>query len=300
VLCAGAIENARLLLASNRVIKVGLGNEHDTVGRFLMDHPRGPVGYFEATGSLEIQRAFGDYRFKGPRGLARVVPGLALSHDLQRREELLNCALWIYGEPSLDDPIRSATELARLHQPFRNAANLFRDPHITAEGVKRVMMGGRGSLRKMSTIALTCIVEQRPDPASRLTLSDRTDALGVPLPVIDWRVSEQEATTVRRACRLFSCEMTRLGLPVPELLPMIQEGESDFHLRDAAHPTGTTRMSLHPREGTVNPNCAVHGVRGLYVGGSSVFPTSGHANPTQMIVAMAVRLADHLKRETRT
>ena len=54
-------------------------------------------------------------------------------------------------------------------------------------------------------------------------------------------------------------------------------------------------MADDPAEGVVDRECQVHGVRGLFVAGSSVFPTSGHCNPTQMIVALAIRLADRLK-----
>jgi choline dehydrogenase-like flavoprotein len=65
-------------------------------------------------------------------------------------------------------------------------------------------------------------------------------------------------------------------------------------LWDMKHPSGITRMSASPRDGVVDANCLVHGVRNLYVAGSSVFPTTGHFNPTLMIVALAARLEQHL------
>ena len=65
---------------------------------------------------------------------------------------------------------------------------------------------------------------------------------------------------------------------------------------DAAHPIGTTRMSADPRLGVVDADCRVHGVPNLYMAGSSVFPTAGHAPPTFTIVCLALRLADHLRR----
>jgi choline dehydrogenase-like flavoprotein len=116
--------------------------------------------------------------------------------------------------------------------------------------------------------------------------------------VIDWRISEQEARTVRFAANRFAAEMRRLQLPEPELPLMIADPQAEFRLTEMAHPTGTTRMSADPQAGVVDTDCGVHGVRGLYVAGSSVFPTAGHANPTQMIVALAIRLADHLKSMT--
>jgi choline dehydrogenase-like flavoprotein len=58
---------------------------------------------------------------------------------------------------------------------------------------------------------------------------------------------------------------------------------------------GTTRMAADPRQGVVDADCRVHGIDNLYVAGSSVFPTCGAANPTLTIVALALRLADHLR-----
>ncbi|WP_442939924.1 GMC family oxidoreductase [Nostoc sp.] len=61
------------------------------------------------------------------------------------------------------------------------------------------------------------------------------------------------------------------------------------------HQMGATRMHVDPKQGVVNENCRVHGISNLYITGSSVFPTAGSANPTLTIVALAVRLADHIK-----
>jgi len=69
---------------------------------------------------------------------------------------------------------------------------------------------------------------------------------------------------------------------------------------DASHHIGTTRMSEHPRNGVVDANCKVHGVENLFIAGSSVFPTCGYANPTWSIVALALRLAEHLQQESNT
>ena len=65
---------------------------------------------------------------------------------------------------------------------------------------------------------------------------------------------------------------------------------------DASHHIGTTRISENPRQGVVDANCKVHGVQNLFIAGSSIFPTCGYANPTWTIAALAIRLADHLKK----
>jgi choline dehydrogenase-like flavoprotein len=58
---------------------------------------------------------------------------------------------------------------------------------------------------------------------------------------------------------------------------------------------GTTRMHRNPKYGVVDENCRLHGISNLYIAGPSVFPTSGYANPTLTIVALALRLFEHLR-----
>jgi choline dehydrogenase-like flavoprotein len=79
----------------------------------------------------------------------------------------------------------------------------------------------------------------------------------------------------------------RIDVDDPEYWPPIVGGGS--------HHMGTTRMHDDPSRGVVDRNCKVHGIDNLYVTGGSVFPTSGAANPTLTIVALTLRLADHLK-----
>jgi choline dehydrogenase-like flavoprotein len=62
------------------------------------------------------------------------------------------------------------------------------------------------------------------------------------------------------------------------------------------HHMGTTRMHVAPQHGVVDESSRVHGTTNLFVAGSSVFPSGGYANPTLTIVALALRLGDHLRR----
>jgi choline dehydrogenase-like flavoprotein len=147
---------------------------------------------------------------------------------------------------------------------------------------------------------LDCIVEQRPDPDSRLSLSDRTDCLGLPIARLDWRISDQERETVATFGNLICKEFQRIGLANPKLADWAKHRRlDDSRFVDVCHPTGTTRMASDARSGVVDTHCQVHGTEGLYIAGSSVFPTTGHANPTLMIVALAIRLADRLKQTLR-
>ena len=120
------------------------------------------------------------------------------------------------------------------------------------------------------------------------------DRLNMPVLVLDWKIGRGETDALMRLQALLDASLRRHGLGQ---LDTAREEFSERLYRDASHHLGTARMSANPRAGVVDEDCAVHGVRNLFVAGSAVFPTSGHANPTLTIVALAIRLAEHLKRE---
>ncbi len=297
VLCAGGIENARLLLASNRSAPAGLGNARDLVGRFLMDHPRGRVARFEVKGSDRLQRQFGLYRLKTSAGSHLFRHGVRLSPHVQAQEGLLNCTAWLSEVVTPDDPWHALKRFLRRKANVRkDAAILLANAGILGKGLYQYFIARNGLPRKLEGLELDCTVEQQPDPNSRVTLSHRVDRYGVPLSRIDWRISDQEQRTIRRTATLVAEEFSRLGLTTPVLDNwVVNAGGLPDTFLDVAHPIGTTRMSASASAGVVDPDCQVHGINGLYVAGSSVFPTSGHVNPTHMIVALAVRLADTLR-----
>ena len=294
VLAAGGIENPRLMLASTSTLPEGVGNRHDLVGRYLMDHLRGPVGLADRRDHDALQRAFGD-RYVPPAG--RATPGWALPPVLQQREALTNCAAWLFPLIDPADPF-SAVRAAR-RSPSGAVSAAFHHPAMLAHGMVRMRLGHSAPVRLLDRLELHVIVEQTPDRDSRVQLSDRRDAQGVPLTRIDWRVGEQEVRTARRMARLVADALREARYRPLQLLPLVDD-LAPFDLPDVAHPMGTTRMSADDALGVVDEQCAVHGMRGLWIAGSSVFPTGSHANPTGTIVALAVRLADHLRgRSTR-
>ena len=298
VVCAGGIENARLLLSSDDVMAQGLGNENDLVGRFLMDHPRASVARFQAKQGRAAMNRFGVFKSRAADA-NRYHLGVRLSPAIQRSEQLPNCAIWVVAfnfgpdDPPWDSLKRFLTREANVRQDLRaimmNSDLLFR-------GLKDYFILHRGLPHKFDTIDLEAMCEQFPNPDSRITLSDRRDPLGMRMPRIDWRVSEEEARSMRRITELMLEQLSRMGLEPPVLAEWVRDGAMfPDTLRDIAHTIGTTRMADGPACGVVDAQCQVHGVHGLFVAGSSVFPTAGHANPTQMIVALAVRVADTLK-----
>lgn len=308
VLACGGIDNARLLLCSRSASPDGLGNRHGLVGRYLSDHPFGPIATYTGRGSEALRRRLG-HRWLERNGTRHVYAlGLRLAPALQRREELLNGAIHIVERGERTAPVaRMGSAVRRLRQGALGhdlAADLvgaLGRPIDLAKGGYDRYVARRPALEIPDRVDFGCVVEQVPDSDSRVTLSERTDALGMPLARIDWRASDREFETARRMAELLKAEIGRLGFAPPDFAPWLDRGPDAFRalIHDMAHPMGTTRMAADPSRGVVDADCQVHGVAGLYVAGGSVFPTSGYMNPTLMIVALAIRLADHLERRIR-
>jgi choline dehydrogenase-like flavoprotein len=300
VLCAGGIENPRIMLCSNRVSPNGVGNEHDTVGRFLMDHPRDfeLIARVDAGDAERFRDLFGPHVMDNERGRHDFIFGYTLSPERQRAEQLLNTAAWPYEVYSPSDPFEAVTRLAKgpRDHVLRDAVIAAAHPALLLKAVRSRRIRQR-IRHKVERIGFLVSSEQVPNPDSRVQLGKVKDHLGLPISRVDWRVHELEARSQAALAQSIQSEFARLGLPAIRIADWVRNGNwKDAKFVDGCHPIGTTRMSVRPEDGVVDADCKVHGVDGLYVAGSSVFSTAGHANPTLMILALAVRLADHLRR----
>jgi choline dehydrogenase-like flavoprotein len=130
-----------------------------------------------------------------------------------------------------------------------------------------------------------------------VTLSKERDALGLPRARLDWRLSETDKLSLNRIVRAVAEEFgaQSLGRVRPALS---EDGNWPEETIGGYHHMGTTRMADSPDLGVVDANCQVHGVANLYIAGSSVFTTGGASNPTLTIVALALRLADHMRTQS--
>lgn len=303
VLAAGGIENARLLLASRSRVESGLGNHRDQVGRYLTDHTFAQVGRYGRRAGVEIRRRMGS-RWH-PYGSSREIYslGLRLANTLQRREQLLNAALHLVEFGSRANAISALGSALRSFKANPNSASVaalaaaVARPRGLAEGAYDRIVAKRVPLNLPEETIIGCVVEQELNPESRVMLSDQKNWLGQPLAQIDWRFSEREYETSKFVAEAFFGELNRLGIARPERPSWLDEGFDAWKapLTDLAHPSCATRMSSNASDGVVDENCKVHGFEGLYVIGSSVFATNGHMNPTYTIVALALRLSDHLR-----
>jgi choline dehydrogenase-like flavoprotein len=163
------------------------------------------------------------------------------------------------------------------------------------EGMRLVRehLGALAHQEPALAVRVTC--ESTPDPESRVTLGDRRDRFGMPRVRVDWRLHGEDRRGIDRLLGAMRHALVAQGVG-----RLVEGHEIDTQgwpvsTTGGKHHMGTTRMDENPRRGVVDPDCRVHGVENLFIAGSSVFPTAGYANPTLTIVALALRLADHLK-----
>jgi len=328
VLATGGIEVPRLLLSTRDRHPQGLGNAEDLLGRFYMCHIAGTIGSLQ----LDIPRDHVWHGYDVAEDGTYCRRRIALKPERQQEHGVGNIIFRLH-HPRIPDPRHrtgalSAIYLARRFISYeyakrladdpsagtgrwlRHVANLATDPFGTTGFLWHWLRDRSLAERKFPSViirpranlfSLDFHAEQVPNRASRIRLSRDTDALGLPKVMIDWRYADADVRTVSVAFDLLRKAFARSGLGTLEVGP--DEADIDAVIRrDGAyggHHIGTARMGSSPTMGVVDSNCRVYGVNNLYVAGSAVFPTSSQANPTLTIVALALRLADHLGAEAR-
>jgi choline dehydrogenase-like flavoprotein len=298
VLCCGGIENVRLLLNApeNVVRKV---NAFDNLGRYFAQHPRGRTATLTTTAAeaRRLQNLFGVFTRKS--GVQYEV-GFALSEDAQREHRLLNASATMYYEAGPESSWSAGVRLMaalRSKKPYRGMFYDMVKATTELRNLGRRIFRGRSALLSDPLVSVVVDLEQQPNFHSQVRLSDQIDPLGMKRAKLDWRISEIERTTARHLNNLIAEELKKLGFGQIDAAGWLTSATPvrDGELYGTYHHIGTTRMSKDPRDGVVNEDCRAHGVDNLYLAGCSVFPTGGHANPTLTIVALAIRLADHLR-----
>lgn len=177
----------------------------------------------------------------------------------------------------------------------RNVLRCMRQtPQFFPDAYRRLRFGTRPMGTPVS-YTLYARAEQSPNYNSRLLLSNEKDHLGVRRVNLDWRTSEIDHRAVPALVELIKEEFARLKLGQVQAHDWVRDGYWPDPLVGGPHHIGTTRMADNPKEGVVDRNAKVHGLDGLYLAGSSVFPTGGHANSTLTLLATTLRLCAHLE-----
>lgn len=327
ILATGAIENARILLLSNQVQTQGLGNQNNLVGRFLMDHPMVRVGILHPPSRKTIgqMKLYGMQRSQdNPEVEYQCKP--IISAAAVQREQLLGANAYLLpfhswakfdlirfllprGKNYVSPAVSSAISFSRNLRRGKIDGELLLHFKTTIGGLDDLLhFQGRKNRtfdhecrwpqepqrqKHLGVFHVYSLTEQAPRPDNRVTLGSEKDAFGYPKVQLVWRWDEFSRRSVVKAEKLFQAEFARAGLG--RLALEMDKGEPQVNTLSCHHTMGTTRMHHDPKQGVVDANCQVHGMHNLFIAGASTFPTGGYANPTLTIVALAIRLADHIK-----
>ena len=295
VLAAGGVENPRILLCSDDADRNGLANAHDLVGRFFMEHwyLDIPLGRWGAAEDLVF------YGGRQPVGASTVWGQIVLSEELMRKERLAGLSLWFPSTSPAPLSVCSTQRVmailrgrARLTQPFTDIRLALSDPGEVARHVLSKLSRRGENRQPRGGYSLRVQLEQTPNPENRIRLSPERDRHGEPRAELLLRLTDEDWRSHAKSLRIAAAELGLNGRRLTrQIRLMLRAGRNGFFW----HHTGTTRMHGDPARGVVDADCRVHGVSNLFVAGSSIFPTGGTAPPTLTIVALALRLAEHLR-----
>jgi hypothetical protein len=271
VLALGGIENVRILLNSNRQVPKGIGNHSGMVGRCFMESLDVPIGRFLVT----------DPEFWKPGTIS-----LAPAEALMRRHHIGNGAITFSPNIPASLALREYGRLRVIKEFIHQTGCDWTVLTALARKIVDFNCPGDG--------IITSVIEQEPNPDSRVSLTDDIDSLGLRRVQLNWQLSDSDLRTIRTLSIESAKEMARLNRARVQLSPFIVDTKLEIPCNGFGHHMGTTRMSADPRYGVVDENCGVHGVENLYIAGSSVFSKCGGRNPTLTIVLLALRLANFL------
>jgi choline dehydrogenase-like flavoprotein len=296
VLAAGGLENPRLLLLND------IGNQNDLVGRFFMEHIGLPASKLVLPKKIDI-----NFYIRAPVENTEIRAGLALRNDVLEQERILNSwsGFTLKRTPNISLQYRWRTlksELSKGEIPDHLGSQVKTILSELREIYADKWNSDDGD-NEWVTIPVHSHAEQSPNPMSRVTLGDELDALGQRRIKLDWRITDLERRSIRRTQEIIAAEIGKSNLGRAQILAPEEPDVWDDpkRLREGTPPNGswhhmgTTRMHTDPKLGVVDENCRVHGTKNLYIAGSSVFPTCGFENPTLTIIAMAYRMADHIR-----
>ena len=321
VVAAGGIESTRLLMASDPN-GTGVGNRHDLLGRFYACHIQGTFGRLVPNGAAVV------FDFERTRDGVYCRRQLQFSPAAQRQHQLRNTVFRLhfpeYSDASHGSAAMSTIYLAKsfLIAEYRNILQ-HGDPfaHVSprAQHLRNVLLGlpqlarfasdwlfrRQLARRKLpytlianqdGSFPLEFNCEQTPLESSRVSLAADTDVHGMRRVNVDWRRSNDDIAAVQSAFRLLRDTLSANSHCRVEFDDAAAERQLNAAAPTGGHHLGTARMASSARGGVVDGNCAVFDAPNVYVASSAVFPTGSHANPTLTIVALALRLAQHLKK----
>ncbi|MFT6779338.1 MAG: choline dehydrogenase-like flavoprotein [Paraglaciecola sp.] len=273
VLATGCIQNVKLMMNSNQKYAEGLGNKYDQLGRYFMEHPNYDTGEVFFSDSANISTLV---KPRTQLDGTEVRIDFQLTPEEQKKHQVLNHSVFFINKPrpaeKFDDGLVGS--ISKYWKKVENKLNINTQPE---------------------TYRIRVRLEHAPVKDNRIELDEEQDALGMFNVKLNMKMGELESKTI-----------STLQMEIAKLLGANNVGRMKTEFNGGTkwqenvgwqyHHFGGTKMHNSPEKGVVDSDCKVHGIDNLFIASSSVFPTCGHANPTLNIVALTLRLSDHLKR----
>ncbi|HZY62677.1 MAG TPA: GMC family oxidoreductase [Edaphobacter sp.] len=295
IFCLGGIESSRFFLQPHESGRPW--NQSGLLGKHFQDHIDCNAAIVKPIDATSFHRIFDNVFSRG----FKYHPKLRLSDKEQASRGTLNVAATMSFVSDVDETMMRLKSVAKHLLRGRigelgvtDAVFTGRHLPLIARQAYRYKLQKRAYNPPESQIFLRVHCEQEPTSRSSITLSEKRDALGLLRTNLDWRISGKELDTIKQYVQVATRSLAGIAHIIPD--NTLLSGNADFLSRcdDSNHHMGGMRMSSSPTNGIVNPDLRLYGVNNVYVCSSAVFPTSGFSNPTHTVLALAMRLGEHL------
>ncbi len=325
IIAAGGLETTRLLLVSNDVESAGIGGTSNKLGKYYGSHLTGNYGEVK----LSTKSSGVSWKYKTSKDGVYYKQQLRVSEAEQEVKGLMNTRIILshpgFGDPSHGSGVLSGAYMvkrflkgqippeyskdlasAEYKNVGRHLKNIILDSPKSMifmfDWIRRRVLSKRKlpsiALRSKSNVyTLHYDSEQTPVAESVISLSKKKDMFGMPRLNVDWRFDEKDLDNLFQTYKTLSEELDKSG--AGQMLSNDDEVKNRIksQIGVGSHHLGSTRMSAGKENGVVDVNCKVHTVNNLYLASPSVFCTGSFANPFLTIVALALRIANHIKQE---
>ncbi|HZQ42598.1 MAG TPA: FAD-dependent oxidoreductase [Acidobacteriaceae bacterium] len=291
ILAAGTIETVRLLLASQSI-----ANQHDQLGRNFHDHLTITAATLHEPARTQLLTAARPWIYRRkPYGSTLHTLKLSASPELQRQLNLTP----ILAHLTIDEPdasgIGALRSLLRARQQSTLAPTLRSTlpqlPRALADATRLTLSARTHHRRYVSpqaSVELRLNAAQRTPSASRITISPDLK------PILDWRIDATELATLRAFTQHLRTHLNLDGLAWNPALLTRERNAPIPALDDARHAMGGASMGIDPHASVVDPDLRIHGLRNLFIASAAVFPDGSPQLPTLPLMALTLRLAQHL------
>ena len=276
VLATGGIENSRILLWIKKN-NPNLLDDRMPIGKYWMDHP-----YHSVADGILFKLNFNNYLIK--KNIKQVIQ--------------TECRYSFYFSPQKnfleDQNIVNTSINIGLHDPKKSKNSFLNKLKCVAPNILNEKIFPN-TYDDHYEISVSLLSDQKPSPENKITLSNSIDTLGIPTANLFWKRSELIRTSSRIIIEDIAKFFVKENLGRLAINQFLYTDENYIH-ENGYHHMGGTRMGNDIKTSVVDSNLKIHNTENLFVSGSSVFVSAGHAYPTLTIVQLSLRLADHISR----